>query len=55
MLPFPLKRLPAISVVEPKDTGGQFKQGLLMKLQPISSDVLNVETPGEGPIKKIDF
>ena len=55
MLPFPLKRLPAISVVEPKDTGGQFKQDLQMKLQLISSGVQNAETPGEDQIKNISL
>lgn len=55
MLPFPLKRSHAISVEEPRDTGGQFKQDLLMKHQLISSDVQNAETPGENPIKLIDF
>ena len=51
MLPYLQKRLPAINVEEPKVTGGQFKQGLLMKLQHISSGAQNAETPGEGPIK----
>ena len=51
MLPFPLKRSHATSVEEPKDTGGQFKQDLQMRLQPTSSDVPSAETPGEGPIK----
>jgi len=49
------KRLPAINAEELKDTGGQFKQDPLMKLQPISSGVPNVEIPGEGPIKIIVF
>ncbi len=42
------RKLPAISVEEQKDIGGQSKQGLQMKLQHISSDVQNVETFGAG-------
>jgi hypothetical protein len=38
-------------VEEPRDTGGQFKQDLLMKHQLISSGVQNAETPGEDQIK----
>lgn len=45
------KKSHAINVEEQKGTGGQSKQGLPMRLQPISSDVPNVETHGEGPIK----
>ena len=52
MLPCLQKRSPAINAEEQKVTGGQSKQGLLMRLQPISSDVQNVEIPGEGLIKK---
>lgn len=52
MLPFPLKKSHAINVEEPKGTGGQFKQDPQMKLQPISLGAQNVETPGEGQIKK---
>ena len=55
MLPFPLKRSHAISVEEQKDTGGQFKQDLQMKLQLISSGVQNAETPGEDQIKNISL
>lgn len=55
MLPFPLKKSHAISVEEPKDTGGQFKQDLQMKLQLISSGVQNAETPGEDQIKNISL
>ncbi len=51
MLPFLQRKLPAINVVGQRDTGGQSKQGLQMKLQPILSDVLNAETHGEGPIE----
>ena len=52
MLPCLQKRLPAINVEGQKDTGGQFKQDPQMKLQPISLGAQNVETPGEGQIKK---
>ena len=41
--------------MEPKDTGGQFKQDLQMKLQLISSGVQNAETPGEDQIKNISL
>ena len=55
MLPFPLNKSHAISVEEPKDIGGQFKQDLQMKLQLISSGVQNAETPGEDQIKNISL
>ena len=55
MLLFLQKRSPAINAEEPKDTGGQFKQDLQMKLQLISSGVQNAETPGEDQIKNISL
>ena len=51
MLPFPLKKSHATSVEEPKDTGGQFKQGQQMRLQPISSDVQNAERNRRKAVK----
>ena len=41
-----LQHIHVIYVAELKVTGGQYKQGLQMKLQQILSDVQNVETHG---------